>query len=149
MFDDAEGFYGLEEVEGVDVVRDGDTVKFVSITGLCNPSEPFLMFDIRSLLLLPPQMTAMSFKGSMTPLKQLNLEQPKKYPGKRRHPVYQKVQSNSPRQETGTPRSRKRRTLQRSTKPRPTQNSKTMSLLKPAKSRKLMSRMMTWTCQNG
>ena len=32
MFDDAEGFYGLEEVEGVDIVRDGDTVKFVSVT---------------------------------------------------------------------------------------------------------------------
>lgn len=30
MFDDAEGFYGLEEVEGVDIVRDGETVKFVS-----------------------------------------------------------------------------------------------------------------------
>ncbi len=29
MFDDAEGFYGLEEVEGVDVVRDGNTVQFV------------------------------------------------------------------------------------------------------------------------
>lgn len=31
MFDDAEGFYGLEEVEGVEIVRDGDTVKFVSL----------------------------------------------------------------------------------------------------------------------
>jgi hypothetical protein len=30
MFDDAEGFYGLEEVEGVDIVRDGETIKFVS-----------------------------------------------------------------------------------------------------------------------
>ncbi|RKU49267.1 ATP-dependent RNA helicase [Coniochaeta pulveracea] len=30
MFDDAEGFYGLEEVEGVDIVREGDTVKFVT-----------------------------------------------------------------------------------------------------------------------
>jgi ATP-dependent RNA helicase DDX24/MAK5 len=30
MFDDAEGFYGLEEVQGVDVVREGNTVKFVS-----------------------------------------------------------------------------------------------------------------------
>ncbi|KAK4141100.1 P-loop containing nucleoside triphosphate hydrolase protein [Dichotomopilus funicola] len=30
MFDDAEGFYGLEEVEGVDIVRDGETVKFVA-----------------------------------------------------------------------------------------------------------------------
>jgi ATP-dependent RNA helicase DDX24/MAK5 len=30
MFDDAEGFYGLEEVEGVEVVRQGDTVSFVS-----------------------------------------------------------------------------------------------------------------------
>jgi ATP-dependent RNA helicase DDX24/MAK5 len=32
MFDDAEGFFGLEEVEGVDIVREGDTVKFVSHT---------------------------------------------------------------------------------------------------------------------
>ncbi|KAH8903435.1 ATP-dependent RNA helicase MAK5 [Coniochaeta sp. PMI_546] len=32
MFDDAEGFYGLEEVEGVDVVRQGDTVSFVTAT---------------------------------------------------------------------------------------------------------------------
>jgi hypothetical protein len=31
MFDDAEGFFGLEEVEGVDVVREGDVVKFVSV----------------------------------------------------------------------------------------------------------------------
>ena len=29
MFEDAEGFFGLEEVEGVDVVRDGGTIKFV------------------------------------------------------------------------------------------------------------------------
>src|SRR6266536_159239 len=32
MFEDAEGFYGLEEVEGVEVVREGNTVKFVSAT---------------------------------------------------------------------------------------------------------------------
>lgn len=30
LFDDAEGFFGLEEVEGVDVIRDGGMVKFVS-----------------------------------------------------------------------------------------------------------------------
>jgi hypothetical protein len=30
MFDDAEGFYGLEEVHGVEVVKEGGTVKFVS-----------------------------------------------------------------------------------------------------------------------
>ncbi|KAK4134794.1 DEAD-domain-containing protein [Trichocladium antarcticum] len=30
MFDDAEGFYGLEEVEGVEIVRDGDMVRFVA-----------------------------------------------------------------------------------------------------------------------
>jgi ATP-dependent RNA helicase DDX24/MAK5 len=29
MFEDAEGFYGLEEVDGVEVVREGDNVKFV------------------------------------------------------------------------------------------------------------------------
>lgn len=32
MFEDAEGFFGLEEVEGVEVVREGNTVKFVSAT---------------------------------------------------------------------------------------------------------------------
>jgi len=31
MFDDAEGFFGLEEVEGVEVVKEGDTVKFVCV----------------------------------------------------------------------------------------------------------------------
>ncbi len=31
MFEDAEGFFGLEEVEGVEVVREGDTVKFVRL----------------------------------------------------------------------------------------------------------------------
>ncbi|KAH8840858.1 ATP-dependent RNA helicase [Pyricularia oryzae] len=30
LFDDAEGFFGLEEVEGVDVIRDGGMVKFVT-----------------------------------------------------------------------------------------------------------------------
>ncbi|KAK1986963.1 DEAD/DEAH box helicase [Colletotrichum cereale] len=30
MFDDAEGFYGLEVIEGVDVVKDGDNVEFVA-----------------------------------------------------------------------------------------------------------------------
>jgi ATP-dependent RNA helicase DDX24/MAK5 len=29
MFEDAEGFYGLEEVEDVEVVRDGNRVQFV------------------------------------------------------------------------------------------------------------------------
>lgn len=38
MFDDAEGFYGLEVVEGVDIVKDiGGTVQFVSY------SLPFLV----------------------------------------------------------------------------------------------------------
>jgi hypothetical protein len=32
MFDDAEGFYGLEVIDGVDIVRDGETVQFVSYT---------------------------------------------------------------------------------------------------------------------
>lgn len=29
MFEDAEGFFGLEEVEGVEVIREGNTVQFV------------------------------------------------------------------------------------------------------------------------
>ncbi len=31
MFEDAEGFFGLEEVEGVEVIREGDSVKFVCV----------------------------------------------------------------------------------------------------------------------
>ncbi len=31
MFKDAEGFFGLEEVGGIEVIREGDTVKFVCI----------------------------------------------------------------------------------------------------------------------
>lgn len=31
MFDDAEGFFGLEEIDGVEVVRSGDTVQFVRL----------------------------------------------------------------------------------------------------------------------
>ncbi|KAH8684452.1 DEAD/DEAH box helicase [Tricladium varicosporioides] len=30
MFEDAEGFFGLEEIDGVEVIREGDKVKFVS-----------------------------------------------------------------------------------------------------------------------
>ncbi|KAK2627783.1 hypothetical protein QTJ16_002429 [Diplocarpon rosae] len=39
MYDDAEGFYGLEEIEGVEVVREGNTVKFVRASLSCN-AEP-------------------------------------------------------------------------------------------------------------
>ncbi|KAL2016922.1 hypothetical protein VTK56DRAFT_2839 [Thermocarpiscus australiensis] len=45
MFDDAEGFYGLEEVEGVDVVRDGETVKFLAAVAESDESEEFQGFD--------------------------------------------------------------------------------------------------------
>ncbi|KAL2150832.1 hypothetical protein VTH82DRAFT_7395 [Thermothelomyces myriococcoides] len=46
MFDDAEGFYGLEEVEGVEVVREGGTVKFVTVAGAeSEESEEFGGFD--------------------------------------------------------------------------------------------------------
>lgn len=31
MFGDAEGFYGLEVIEGVDVIKHGDNIEFVSI----------------------------------------------------------------------------------------------------------------------
>jgi ATP-dependent RNA helicase DDX24/MAK5 len=30
VLEDAEGFYGLEEVEGVEIIRNGDKVQFVS-----------------------------------------------------------------------------------------------------------------------
>ncbi|KAL2266173.1 hypothetical protein VTJ83DRAFT_5525 [Remersonia thermophila] len=46
MFDDAEGFYGLEEVQGVEVVRDGGTVKFVAaVPESPQESEEFEGFD--------------------------------------------------------------------------------------------------------
>jgi ATP-dependent RNA helicase DDX24/MAK5 len=30
MFDDAEGFFGLEEVDGVEIIKERDNLKFVS-----------------------------------------------------------------------------------------------------------------------
>ncbi|KAL1836496.1 hypothetical protein VTJ49DRAFT_5070 [Mycothermus thermophilus] len=46
MFDDAEGFYGLEEVQGVEVVREGGTVKFVAaVPESPQDSEEFEGFD--------------------------------------------------------------------------------------------------------
>lgn len=39
MFDDAEGFFGLEEVTGVDVVRNGNTVKFVAAAAPSDEDE--------------------------------------------------------------------------------------------------------------
>lgn len=39
LFDDAEGFFGLEEVEGVDVIRDGGMVKFVSALPLLDGQQ--------------------------------------------------------------------------------------------------------------
>lgn len=37
MFEDAEGFFGLDEVDNVEVVRDGNQVKFVSFRILSKP----------------------------------------------------------------------------------------------------------------
>ncbi|KAK1759599.1 P-loop containing nucleoside triphosphate hydrolase protein [Echria macrotheca] len=40
MFDDAEGFFGLEVVEGVDIVKEGDKVQFVTaVSGTSVPEE--------------------------------------------------------------------------------------------------------------
>jgi ATP-dependent RNA helicase DDX24/MAK5 len=39
MFEDAEGFFGLEEVDDVEVVRDGNTVKFVGVYSSYNVSN--------------------------------------------------------------------------------------------------------------
>jgi hypothetical protein len=46
MFDDAEGFFGLEEVDGVEVVREGDTVKFVCPIALSLWREYLLHADV-------------------------------------------------------------------------------------------------------
>lgn len=40
MFDDAEGFYGLEVIEGVDVVKHGDNVEFVRNPAQASLSRP-------------------------------------------------------------------------------------------------------------
>ncbi|KAK4103263.1 DEAD-domain-containing protein [Parathielavia hyrcaniae] len=45
MFDDAEGFYGLEEVEGVDIIREGETVKFVAAVAESEEGDKFEGFD--------------------------------------------------------------------------------------------------------
>lgn len=37
MFEDAEGFFGLDEVDNVEVVRDGNSVKFVSLWRVSKP----------------------------------------------------------------------------------------------------------------
>lgn len=45
MFDDAEGFFGLEEVTGVEVVRNGNTIKFVSAAAATDPSDESEEFE--------------------------------------------------------------------------------------------------------
>jgi hypothetical protein len=65
MFDDAEGFYGLEEVEGVEIVRDGDTVRFVSGCVLQASIALHLLTHSRWLLLLPSQLLVKSLGGLM------------------------------------------------------------------------------------
>ncbi|KAF4628963.1 hypothetical protein G7Y89_g9189 [Cudoniella acicularis] len=46
MFEDAEGFFGLEEIDGVEVVREGSKVKFVSaIAPTVNYDDEFEGFD--------------------------------------------------------------------------------------------------------
>ncbi len=47
MFDDAEGFFGLEEVEGVEIIRQGDKVQFVG-------SMQKMLRSPRATMLLPP-----------------------------------------------------------------------------------------------
>jgi len=83
MFDDAEGFYGLEEVEGVDIVRDGGTVKFVSLINLsmdyCGCSHPLPRWP------LPPSLMVRSLEGLKTRLKKLGT-----CPTRTPHPLPQK-----------------------------------------------------------
>ena len=68
MFDDAEGFYGLEVVEGVDIVKDGGTVKFVSSDSVTSHIS-HTHVNFRSQLLLRPRqrqrMTATSLGALM------------------------------------------------------------------------------------
>ncbi|KAK0709636.1 P-loop containing nucleoside triphosphate hydrolase protein [Lasiosphaeria miniovina] len=48
MFNDAEGFFGLEEVHGVEIIKEGDTVKFMAAGGpkeSAAESDEFLGFD--------------------------------------------------------------------------------------------------------
>ncbi|OAA59873.1 ATP-dependent RNA helicase MAK5 [Niveomyces insectorum RCEF 264] len=45
MFDDAEGFFGLEEIQGVEIVRNGNAVQFVTSEPLPEGSDEFEGFD--------------------------------------------------------------------------------------------------------
>ncbi|PBP21879.1 DEAD/DEAH box helicase [Diplocarpon rosae] len=58
MYDDAEGFYGLEEIEGVEVVREGNTVKFVTAAKqTSNENDVFKGFgdDSQETVIAEPQ----------------------------------------------------------------------------------------------
>ena len=46
MFDDAEGFFGLEEVEGVEVIREGQTVQFVTAVPANAPEDAVDLDDV-------------------------------------------------------------------------------------------------------
>ena len=66
MFDDAEGFFGLEEIDGVDVVYEGDMVKFVSAT--LSYLDLLYLANICNRLLISRRRTrATSSKGSTMP----------------------------------------------------------------------------------
>lgn len=117
MFDDAEGFYGLEEVEGVDIVREGNTVKFVSISMRHAWPVPMLTASPRSPLLLVVPMRVMSSMGSMTPRRQMGLSLIA-----RLHPQYLSLGRRSLKFEIRMLKPRRRRKLQRATSPRPTPN---------------------------
>jgi hypothetical protein len=60
MYDDAEGFFGLEEVEGVEIVKEGGNVKFVRSN---DGSIEDKLNAIRSLQAHQPPVTMMNSKA--------------------------------------------------------------------------------------
>jgi len=77
MYNDAEGFYGLEVVEGVDIVNHNGTVQFVSFAHL----EIFRYIDTDTSSRLPPRVRPRlrmlsrmkSLQALKTPLKSLRM----------------------------------------------------------------------------
>lgn len=80
MFDDAEGFFGLEEVTGVEVVRNGNTIKFVSTLvplGILPSSLWLMTFTRRSLPQTLKTMAKNSKDSKTSPQHRMNLQHTK------------------------------------------------------------------------
>lgn len=71
MFDDAEGFFGLEEVDDVEVIRDGNTVRFVSskvASAEAADEEEFEGFDDKEMTDAPAPVVTEASKSAAAKL---------------------------------------------------------------------------------